>query len=355
MSTVTASFQFLKFGENDGSKDVLNGEAWDLADEVIAAISQFAEDRSVTRDADGNLSGLTFGWLAGQLRADNLITPVAAGSLVLTASQTNYIEVSSTGVVSANTTGFTAGRYPLFEVVCDAAAMIGITDRRAWLAASGTPDSSIAMVKVAELDEDPATTTGLTWGYQAGRIRNQVAVTDVAAGTVALTDNVTNYVEITGAGTVTVNTVGFTTGRIPLRQVTTASGSQTVSTDKRAFFMVDNDSGASSGLTDFDQDAGTTTGLTWGYKAGTLRRGNLITPIGAGTGLLTDNSTNYVELDPTDQTVKANQTGFTAGRIPLRQVTTVSGSQAVDGLAHVNRLFAQVDTGQFIARAHHVS
>ena len=45
--------------------------------------------------------------------------------------------------------------------------------------------------------------------------------------------------------------------------------------------------------------------------------------------MLTDNSTSYVELDPTDQMVKVNTTGFTAGRIPLRQVTTVSGSQSV--------------------------
>ena len=84
---------------------------------------------------------------------------------------------------------------------------------------------------------DSATTTGLTWGYTAGTVRFDNTITTVAAGTVSLTDNATNYVEVASDGTVSRNTTGFTSGRIPIRQIITASGAQTTSTDKRSWFQ----------------------------------------------------------------------------------------------------------------------
>lgn len=85
--------------------------------------------------------------------------------------------------------------------------------------------------------ENPSTTTGLTWGYKAGAIRVDNVVTAVVAGTLGLTDDATNYVEINSAGTVSKNTTGFTSGRVPLRIVVCASGAQSTSTDKRAWFV----------------------------------------------------------------------------------------------------------------------
>lgn len=75
-------------------------------------------------------------------------------------------------------------------------------------------------------------------------------------------------------------------------------------------------------LPDFGEDSGTTSGLTWGYLTGNLRVDNAFYAIAAGTILTTASSTNYIELDPADQTVKVNQTAFTTGRIPLREVVT---------------------------------
>jgi len=97
-------------------------------------------------------------------------------------------------------------------------------------------DTSAARTLADVLDENSATTTGLTWGYKGGLIRFDNTVTTIAAGTVSLTDDSTNYVEINSSGTVQVSTTSFTSGKIPIRQITTVSGAQTVSTDKRAFF-----------------------------------------------------------------------------------------------------------------------
>ncbi|MFX1499403.1 MAG: hypothetical protein ACFFDH_00405 [Promethearchaeota archaeon] len=58
----------------------------------------------------------------------------------------------------------------------------------------------------------------------------------VAASTVTLTDNTTNYVEVSMSGTVSKNTTGFTEGNIPLFSVVTAAGVISSTTDKRAYF-----------------------------------------------------------------------------------------------------------------------
>jgi len=74
----------------------------------------------------------------------------------------------------------------------------------------------------------------------------------------------------------------------------------------------------------FDQDNATTTGLTWGYKAGLNPKSGAV--IAAGTVALTASQTNYVELDPSAGTVSANITGFTTGRVPLRKLVTDTGA-----------------------------
>ncbi len=92
-----------------------------------------------------------------------------------------------------------------------------------------------AAAEPTDFDQDAATTTGLTWGHKAGTVRKDNAVTAVPAGTVTLTDDDTNYVEVDADGTVSANTAGFTSGSIPIREVVTASGAQTGSTDNRAW------------------------------------------------------------------------------------------------------------------------
>lgn len=77
---------------------------------------------------------------------------------------------------------------------------------------------------------NPVTTTALTYGYRGG-------VTDtstiIVAGTIALSDGATNYVERTGTGTVSKNTAGFTAGLIAMAKVVTAAGAITSIQDCR--------------------------------------------------------------------------------------------------------------------------
>ncbi|RCX32087.1 DUF2793 domain-containing protein [Thioalbus denitrificans] len=210
-------------------EDVLlshDGTRWREAPIRIVAMQDFSQD-------PGTTTGLTFGYRAGRVRNDSAVTDVSAGTVALTASGTNYVELTGAGTVLANTSAYTSGRIPLYTVVTDGSGITSVTDRRTWVSLGGGAGGGGS--SLGDFDEDSGTTTGLTWGYQAGSIRLRTTVTSVSAGTVALTDNNTNYVEIDSGGTVTANTTGFTAGKIPLRQVTTVSGSQTASTDRRAW------------------------------------------------------------------------------------------------------------------------
>src|SRR5262245_8847045 len=76
-------------------------------------------------------TGLTFGYYGGQMIVDGaLSTHIADGTVALTASSTNYVEATRAGSVVTNTTGFTAGRIPLWEIVTGTSSISSYTDRR---------------------------------------------------------------------------------------------------------------------------------------------------------------------------------------------------------------------------------
>ena len=134
--------------------------------------------------------------------------------------------------LAAVTTGLGASCIGVFDTAGNMAA----TDVEAALAEVYTDHASTRTL--AEIfDEDTSTTTGLTWGWKAGKIRVDNTITSVAADTISVTDDSVNYIEISQAGIVSRNGTGFTAGYIPIRQITAASGVQTVSTDKRAWFV----------------------------------------------------------------------------------------------------------------------
>ena len=124
------------------------------------------------------------------------------------------------------------------------ASCVGVEDSAANMAAANVEDALAEIYTdvtapraFADIyDENSATTTGLTWGYKAGKVRFDNTVVDIAAGTIALTDDATNYIEADTDGAVKRNTTAFTAGRVPLRQVVTSGGAQSTSTDKRAWY-----------------------------------------------------------------------------------------------------------------------
>ena len=75
-------------------------------------------------------SGLSWGYYGGTISVDGVLTQIANGTLTLTASATNYLETTRAGVVSKNTTGFTAGSTPLYQVVTGTATVTSYTDNR---------------------------------------------------------------------------------------------------------------------------------------------------------------------------------------------------------------------------------
>ncbi len=77
-------------------------------------------------------SALTWGYYGGPIAVDGVLTGIANGTVALSASATNYVEVTRAGVVSKNTTGFTAGSVPLYTVVTGASSVTSYTDHRPW-------------------------------------------------------------------------------------------------------------------------------------------------------------------------------------------------------------------------------
>ena len=86
---------------NDAQKEVIANEFFYAASPAIL----FGNRESTT-------TGLTWGYYGGDLEVDGVITAIAEGTLALTLSQTNYVEATRAGVVSANTTGYTRGPDP---------------------------------------------------------------------------------------------------------------------------------------------------------------------------------------------------------------------------------------------------
>lgn len=78
-------------------------------------------------------SGLTLGYYGGYMMVDGVLTSIANGTTLLAASQTNYVEATRAGVVSDNTTGFTAGQIPLYTCVTDGSSITSYTDYRSWV------------------------------------------------------------------------------------------------------------------------------------------------------------------------------------------------------------------------------
>lgn len=77
-------------------------------------------------------TGLTWGYYGGYLSVSGTPTAIANGTVALTASATNYVESTTAGSVSKNTTAFTSGRIPLYVIVTGTATVTSYTDRRCF-------------------------------------------------------------------------------------------------------------------------------------------------------------------------------------------------------------------------------
>lgn len=113
--------------------------AWNTGDSVDlrweGSPAQDHEDRvqasRLAFGTKGSATGLTYGYYGGYVVVDGVLTQIADSGIALTASQSNFVEMTLAGVVSANTTAFSADKIPLALVTTDASGITSISDRRA--------------------------------------------------------------------------------------------------------------------------------------------------------------------------------------------------------------------------------
>lgn len=105
---------------------------------LAADVDALAKDGGhFTQDAN-TTTGLTFGWKASRIDTGLTTVTVSAGTLLLSASANNYVEVDRAGTVSANTSGFTSGKKPLWLIVTGVSSITSVTSRKTLLMLLGT-------------------------------------------------------------------------------------------------------------------------------------------------------------------------------------------------------------------------
>lgn len=148
MSNSTITYDAIS--QSQASKEITANAMFD----ALSPASLYGRQQSTT-------SGLTWGYYGGNVLVIGVLTQIANATIALTASATNYLEAEpTTGAVSKNTTGFTAGRTPLYTIVTGTATVTSYTDHRI-----AVPDVTGRLVKAM-----PDANTTLTFA----EIRNQI-------------------------------------------------------------------------------------------------------------------------------------------------------------------------------------
>lgn len=146
---------------------------------------------------------LTWGYYGGAIVIAGVVTIIPNATLALTASTTNYVEVSNAGVVSRNSVGFTAGRTPLYRVITGATAVTAYYDHRTALVSYlGQAVDDLAAIEALSGTGYAKRTGTNTWVLTTidEDVDDRVAALLVGAGLVTVTYNdAGNVLTITGA------------------------------------------------------------------------------------------------------------------------------------------------------------
>lgn len=137
--TYTPQHQLSKYAAHDTTWDIGYNDTMDRLDSLV--FTHFGWDPETT-------TGLTYGYEGAMLIVAGVPTTVAAGTVALTDNAINYVERTSSGTVSANTTSFTSGFIPLATVQTVAGAITGIVDKRPLDASTATLQNLFDRVKV---------------------------------------------------------------------------------------------------------------------------------------------------------------------------------------------------------------
>lgn len=125
---MTTAIDVIQYKKADGEPDYPTKDA----NFIDAAQPALAATRWPFSYKPATTTGLTLGYYGGQMLVDGVLTAIGDSTVALSASTTNYVEATRAGAVSANTTGFTPGRIPLYTAVTGAGAITTLTDVRAF-------------------------------------------------------------------------------------------------------------------------------------------------------------------------------------------------------------------------------
>jgi hypothetical protein len=123
----TTNLGITKLDNSTNQPEVLVNAGFDILDAMAGGNGAILFQRR-----NSTTTGLTWGYHGGTMLVDGVLTTINAGTVALTGSVTNYVETTRSGTVSKNTSAFTAGQIPLYEVVTSASAITSYTDRRVW-------------------------------------------------------------------------------------------------------------------------------------------------------------------------------------------------------------------------------
>lgn len=116
-------------------------------------------------------TGLTWGFVGGQLPINGLMTAIAAGTVALTASSTNYVGLSQAGTVVNTVTTRNPLHVPLFTVVTGVSSITSYTDTRSaeqlqriayGIATRAMADANQTLTQAEALCQSITTTGALT-------------------------------------------------------------------------------------------------------------------------------------------------------------------------------------------------
>lgn len=136
-------------------------------------------------------TGLTWGYYGGTYMVGATANAVANGTLTLTASTTNYVYADNvTGAVSANTTGFPAGKIPLYSIVTGTSTVTSYTDYRSYQPSSIPPNTALSQLTDVNVTEGSAIDKDmLRWDNTSGKWIADARAYDMAVNFVGVTTN----------------------------------------------------------------------------------------------------------------------------------------------------------------------
>ena len=180
-----------------GIEDSGSNMAADNVEDALAEIyADVANPRTaydvLDESADNVAASTTWTFLGGLVRFDNVVTTVTGATVNLSGGNVkHYVEVNSSGTVSANTTAFTKGRIPVREITVTAGAQAVSTDKRAWFQQGLVliDDDGDTQVQVEESSDEDTIRFDCAGGEQVVITDGAITPTlddDISLGTTAL-------------------------------------------------------------------------------------------------------------------------------------------------------------------------